>query len=120
VTNEPTLKHSKEDSKDEALQQLYRLYSDLNSQTWIKAFSGQYFFKDKKSALATIFLKPNCNEMNIGQIIKGKNYSPYFKNIQIVTLFSIKDTLTTMMYDDIDLEVSDNFLEENNIRYKSQ
>ncbi|CAG8786281.1 30158_t:CDS:2, partial [Gigaspora margarita] len=81
---------------------------------WIKALSSQQFFKDKKSALATIFLKPNCNEMNIQQIIKGKNYSPYFKNIQIVTLLSIKDTLTTMIYDDVELiEVRDNFLEEN-------
>ncbi|CAG8857469.1 24930_t:CDS:1, partial [Gigaspora margarita] len=57
----------------------------------------------KKSALATIFLKPNCNEMNIGQIIKDKNYSAYFKNIQIVTLLSIKNTLTTMINDDVEL-----------------
>ena len=41
--------------------------------------------------------------MNIGQIIKGKNYSPYFKNIQIISLLFIKDTLTTMMYNDIEL-----------------
>ncbi|RIB00191.1 hypothetical protein C2G38_2150948 [Gigaspora rosea] len=136
-------KHSKEDSKDEALQQLYQLRPDLNDQSvwffstlkksaegrilyektekhaylydtitqkrfssfsaWIKALSSQHFFKGKKSALATIFLKPNCNEINIGQIIKGKNYSPYFKNIQIGTLLSIKDTLTTMIYDDVKL-----------------
>ncbi|CAG8623164.1 19553_t:CDS:2, partial [Gigaspora margarita] len=132
------------DSKDEALQQLYQLHPDLNSQSvwffstlkksaevWIKALSSQCFFKGKKSALATIFLKPNCNEMNIGQIIKGKNYLPYFKNIQIVILLSIKDTLTTMIYDDVELiepikctifvnglEVRNNFLEENSIRYK--
>ncbi|CAG8775362.1 6831_t:CDS:1, partial [Gigaspora margarita] len=41
--------------------------------------------------------------MNIGQIIKAKNYSPYFKNIQIVTLLSIKDTLATIIYDDVEL-----------------
>ncbi|CAG8851792.1 41162_t:CDS:1, partial [Gigaspora margarita] len=70
---------------------------------WIKALSHQWFFKGKKSALATIFLKPNCYKMNIGQIIKGKNYSPYFKNIQIVILLSIKDTLTTIIYNDIEL-----------------
>ncbi|CAG8759300.1 16523_t:CDS:2, partial [Gigaspora margarita] len=143
VTNEPISKRSKEDSKDEALQQLYQLCPDLNGQTWIKALSSQHFFKGKKSALATIFLKPNCNKMNIGQIIKDKNYSPYFKNIQIVILLSIKDTLTTMIYNDIelielyikktihgcwepikctifvnDLEVRANFLEENGIRHK--
>ncbi|CAG8715869.1 44883_t:CDS:2, partial [Gigaspora margarita] len=116
VTNEPTSKRSKEDFKDEALQQLYQLHPNLNGQSvwffstlkksaevWIKALSSQCFFKDKKSTLATIFLKPNCNEMNIGQIIKDKSYSPYFKNIQIVILLSIKDTLTTMIYDDIEL-----------------
>ncbi|CAG8856746.1 7691_t:CDS:2, partial [Gigaspora margarita] len=84
----------------------------------------------KKSALATIFLKPNCNEINIGQIIKGKNYLSYFKN-KIVTLLSIKNTLTTMIYDNVELidinllegegfflKVRDNFLQENGIRHK--
>ncbi|CAG8807975.1 41562_t:CDS:2, partial [Gigaspora margarita] len=114
-------------SKDEALQQLYQLHPDLNDQSvWFfpilkKSAEG------KKSVLATIFLKPNCNETNIGQIIKGKNYSPYFKNIQIVTLLFIKNTLTAIIYDDESikctifvnsLEVKDNFLEENSIRYK--
>ncbi|RIB20869.1 hypothetical protein C2G38_2178242 [Gigaspora rosea] len=70
---------------------------------WMKALSGQSFFKGKTSALATIFLKPDCNKMNIGRIIKGKNYLSYFKNIQIATLSSIKDTLTTMIYDDVEL-----------------
>jgi len=70
---------------------------------WIKALSSKRFFKGKKSALATIFLKPNCNETNIGQILKGKDYTPYFKNFEIVTLLSIKDTLKTMMYDDVEL-----------------
>ncbi|CAG8831348.1 5830_t:CDS:2, partial [Gigaspora margarita] len=70
---------------------------------WIKAHSSQHFFKGKKSALATIFLKPNCNKINIEKIIKGKNDLPYFKNIQIVILLSIKDTLTTMIYDNVEL-----------------
>ncbi|CAG8842385.1 33381_t:CDS:2, partial [Gigaspora margarita] len=108
-----------EDSKNKALQQLYQLRPDLNGQkkhayvydtitqkrfssfsAWIKALSSQRFFKGKKLALATIFLKPNCNKMNIGQIIKGKNYSPYIQN---VILLSIKDTLTTIIYNDIEL-----------------
>ncbi|CAG8636940.1 15848_t:CDS:10, partial [Dentiscutata erythropus] len=105
VMNEPTTKRSKhsEDSKDKALQQLYWLHPDLNGQTWIKTLSSKRFFKGKKSALATIFLKPNCNETNIGQILKGKDYTPYFKNFEIVTLLSIKDILKTMIYDDVEL-----------------
>ncbi|CAG8532436.1 12720_t:CDS:2, partial [Cetraspora pellucida] len=127
----------------EALQQLYRLCSDLNSQsvwffpmlkksaeghilyeksekhayvynlitqnqfpsflTWITALNNKRFFKSKKSALATVFLKPNCDEPSIGQIIKGQNYTPYFKNTEFITLFSIKNILTTMLYNDIDL-----------------
>lgn len=71
---------------------------------WIKALNNKRFFKGKKSALATIFLKPNCNEANIGQIIKGENYTSYFKSPEIITLLSIKDILTTMIRDDTELE----------------
>ncbi|CAG8734185.1 6060_t:CDS:1, partial [Racocetra fulgida] len=67
---------------------------------WIKALNGKHFFKGKKSALATIFLKSNCNEANIGQIINRENYTSYFKSTEIITLPSIKDILTTMIRDD--------------------
>ncbi|CAG8789710.1 35431_t:CDS:1, partial [Gigaspora margarita] len=70
---------------------------------WIKALNGKHFFKDKKSALATIFLKPNCNETSVGQIIKRENHESYFKNNEIVTLPSIKNIIMTMIYDDIEL-----------------
>ncbi|CAG8774800.1 16412_t:CDS:2, partial [Dentiscutata erythropus] len=70
---------------------------------WITALNNKRFFKSKKSALATVFLKPNCDKPSIGQIIKGQNYILYFKNTESITLFSIKNILTTMLYNDIDL-----------------
>ncbi|CAG8514625.1 5275_t:CDS:2 [Ambispora leptoticha] len=139
----------------EALQELYQLCPDLNSQSvwffptlkksaedhilyeksedhvyvydiitqnrfssfsaWIKALNGKRFFKDKKSALATIFLNSSYNGMSIDQIIKG-DYISYFKSIEIIILSSIKDTLMTMIcndaeFADVTLNESDKVLQ---------
>ncbi|CAG8842084.1 29558_t:CDS:2, partial [Gigaspora margarita] len=89
------------------------LRPDLNGQSvWFfptlkKSAKGRILYekseKRKKSALATVFLKPNCDKPSIGQIIKEQNYIPYFKNTESITLLSIKNILTTMLYNDIDL-----------------
>ena len=69
---------------------------------WIKALNGKGFFKGKKSALATIFLNPSCNGTSVGQIIKGEDHIPYFKSAEIITLLSIKNTLTAMICNDVE------------------
>ncbi|RIB20251.1 hypothetical protein C2G38_2035409 [Gigaspora rosea] len=69
---------------------------------WIKTLSIKRFFKGKKSSLATIFLNSSCNGTSIGQIIKGENHSPYFKSAEIITLLTIKTTLTTMIYSNVE------------------
>ncbi|CAG8723954.1 9070_t:CDS:10, partial [Dentiscutata erythropus] len=67
---------------------------------WIKALGKKRFFKGKKSSLATIFLNPSSSGTSVGQIIKGENHVSYFKSAEIITLLSIKDTLTTMIHND--------------------
>ncbi|CAG8736370.1 8857_t:CDS:2, partial [Racocetra fulgida] len=83
-------KNNYKNSEDEALQQLYQLCPNLNSQS-------------KKLALTIIFLKPNCDEPSIRQIIKGQNYTPYFKNAKAVTLLLVKNILPKMLYNNVDL-----------------
>lgn len=113
----PTLKKSAEGrllyEKSEKRAYVYDMITQnrfSSFSAWIKALNGKRFFKGKKSALATIFLKPNCNELSVGQIIKGENHVSYFKKNEIVTLLSIKNVLVTMIYDDIEL-TSTNLIE---------
>ncbi|CAG8667863.1 1300_t:CDS:2, partial [Paraglomus brasilianum] len=74
----------KEDSKIEALQELYQLYPSINGQSvwffptlkksaeaWIKTLSGKRFFKGKKSALAIIFLEPSCKGPSLSTMIRN-------------------------------------------------
>ena len=69
---------------------------------WMKALSSKRFFKGKKSALATIFLEPSCKGPSVGQIIRGNRYTSYFKNAELISLFNIKNTLSTMIHNDMD------------------
>ncbi|RIB26061.1 hypothetical protein C2G38_2030552 [Gigaspora rosea] len=80
---------------------------------WIKALSIKRFFKGKKSSLATIFLNSSCNGTSVGQIIKGENHSPYFKSAEIITLLTIKTTLTTIIYSNMEF-ANINLMEGNN------
>ncbi|CAG8843492.1 23224_t:CDS:2, partial [Gigaspora margarita] len=108
---EKIIKHLKhQDAKP--LQKLYQLCPDLNGQS-IKALSNKYFFKGKKSLLATIFLNPSCNRTSVGQISKEENQSSYFKNAEIITLLIIKTTLTTIIYSNVEF-ANINLVEGNN------
>ncbi|CAG8839443.1 18809_t:CDS:1, partial [Gigaspora margarita] len=100
----PTLKKSAEGrilyEKSERRVYVYDMITQKRYATffaWIKALSNKRFFKGKKSALSTIFLNPSYNRISVDQIIKGKNHAPYFKNSEIITLISIKDTLVKII-----------------------
>ncbi|CAG8707355.1 45924_t:CDS:2, partial [Gigaspora margarita] len=111
ITNEPTSKRSKEDFKDEALQQLYRLRPDLNGQSvWFfpilkRSAEGRILYEktEKHAYVYDTITQKRFSSFSAWIQALSKNYSAYFKNIQIVTLLSIKDTLTTMIKDDVEL-----------------
>ncbi|CAG8506540.1 14217_t:CDS:2, partial [Racocetra fulgida] len=106
--NKPAKKQTKyqEDAEDEALQQLYQLCPDLNDQSvWF--FST---LKKQKINVSNNISEAQLQQTSIGQIIKGKDYTPYFKNNEIVTLLSIKSILMKILNDDLEL-VGTNLME---------